>query len=148
MDGPRCPLFVGAFCAELEIFESGGVKDRRRIVRSLIERVRARWNVSVMDLGPDGSRREIVLAASAAGSTVSMVTERFDSVLSFLQREEEHGEFTVNHHWREVLGYDDYSHAATQQTDTEGDLPHPEPQDQERDGQTGHHNGCGLLQGP
>ena len=121
-------LFVGVLCADLKIFESGSLKDRRRIVRSLIDRVRTRWNVSAMDLGPDGSRTRVLLAISAVATSVSMATERLDAVLSFLQRVEEEGEFSIIDHWREVLRYDDISYAANQQTDTEGHFPAPEPQ--------------------
>ena len=93
------------------VLGSRSVKDRRKVVKSLLDRIRGRWNVSAMDLGPDGAWSEAVLAFSAAASAPSMAEERLEAVFSFLCGEEESGEFTINEHCREVVNYDYYSDA-------------------------------------
>lgn len=108
----------GLLFVALEITCSRSMKDRRQVVRSLLDRIRRRWNVSAMDIGPDGSWSEVFLAVSAVASGVSMAEERLHAVYSFLVEEEETGEYTIQYHWREVARYDDISHAKDKQTDT------------------------------
>ncbi|NLK18306.1 MAG: DUF503 domain-containing protein [Synergistaceae bacterium] len=120
--------------ATLAVHGSRSVKDRRKVCRSLVERIRGRWNVSVMDLGPDGSWNEILLGVSAIASGQHMALERLEAVFSFLCGEEDRGEFTIIHHWREVTGYDELSDAKNKQADTEGDFSAPGAEGEERGG--------------
>ena len=114
--------FVALLVIHLRIYASQSIKDRRRVVRSLLDRIRRRWNVSAMDLGPDGSLSEVVLAVSAVANSVRMAEERISAVFSFASSEEESGEFTIIRHCREVMTYDNIAYAKNQQTDTAGDF--------------------------
>ena len=115
--------FVALLVIQLKIYASHSVKDRRRVVRSLLDRMRRRWNVSAMDLGPDGSLSEVILAVSAVADSVRMAEERLDAVFSFVALEEESGEFMIFRHCREVMTYDNISYAKNQQADAAGDFP-------------------------
>lgn len=115
--------YVALLVIHLRIYASQSVKDRRRVVRSLVDRIRRRWNVSAMDLGPDGSLSEVVLAVSAVANSVRMAEERVSAVFSFASSEEESGEFTIIRHCREVMTYDDIAYAKDQQTDTARNFP-------------------------
>jgi len=116
-------LFSGVLFVSLVVLGSRSVKDRRRVTKSLIDRIRGRWNVSAMDLGPDGNRSDVFLGVSAVASGAAMAEERLEAVFSFLCGEEESGEFSIIHHWREVTGYDEFSNAKNQQADAEGNFP-------------------------
>jgi hypothetical protein len=115
-------LFTGVLFVSLVVLGSRSVKDRRRVTKSLLDRIRGRWNVSAMDLGPDGSRSDVFLGVSAVASGASMAEERLEAVFSFLCGEEESGEFSIIHHWREVTCYDELSDAKNQQADAERDF--------------------------
>ena len=114
--------FVALLVMHLRIYASHSVKDRRRVVRSLLDRIRRRWNVSAMDLGPDGRLSEVVLAVSAVANSVRMAEERLNAVFSFASSGEESGEFTIIRHCREVMTYDNIAYAKNQQTDTAGNF--------------------------
>jgi hypothetical protein len=118
-------LFSGVLFVTLIVLGSRSVKDRRSVTKSLLDRIRSRWNVSAMDLGPDGSRSKVFLGVSAVASDAAMAEERLETVFSFLCGEEESGEFTIIHHWREVTGYDELSDAKNQQADAEGNFTPP-----------------------
>lgn len=115
-------VYTEVFSVSLVVLGSRSVKDRRRVAKSLLDRIRNRWNVSAMDLGPDGDRSKVVLAVSAVASNIYMAKERINAVFSFLCNEEESGEFTIIHHWREVTGYDNVSYEENQQTNAEGNF--------------------------
>ena len=90
------------------------LKNRRKIVRSLLDRIRNRWNVSAMDMGPDNERVDIVLAFSAVGASCSMVEERLNSVRGFLYGEEELGEFEILNCRQEVNSFGHVSYGSNQ----------------------------------
>ena len=138
-DTPPAPC-LGILFASLQALGSRSIKDRRRVVRSLLDRIRRRWNVSVSDLGPDGSWSKIYLAVSAVAPEISMAEERLKAVLSFLMNEEETGEFLIIQNWHEVTRYDDFSYSENKQTDTEGSIPAAEPSYKERDCKEGDNN--------
>ena len=114
--------FVALLVIHLRIYASQSIKDRRRVVRSLLDRIRRRWNVSAMDLGPDGNLSDVILAVSAVADSARMAEERLSAVLSFAASGEDSGEFTIIRHCREVMTYDNISYAKNQQADTEGDF--------------------------
>ena len=114
--------FVALLVIHLRIYASQSIKDRRRVVRSLLDRIRRRWNVSAMDLGPDGNLSDVILAVSAVADSARMAEERLSAVLSFASSGEDSGEFTIIRHCREVMTYDNISYAKNQQADTEGDF--------------------------
>lgn len=139
----RLPVpYSGILFVALEIMGSRSMKDRRQVTQSLLDRIRRRWNVSAMDLGPDGSWSEVFLAVAAVASGVAMAEERLNAVFSFITNEEETGEFAVLYHWREVTRYDDISNAENQQTDTERGLASPGAAYKERNGEESDHHGC------
>ncbi|HEY8487149.1 MAG TPA: DUF503 family protein [Limnochordales bacterium] len=60
---------VGLAQMELWIAASASLKDRRRVVRSVVDRLRARFNCAVMELAvPGGWQRARVAVACVAGS--------------------------------------------------------------------------------
>ena len=61
--------YIGLLVICLEISWSRSLKDRRQVVRSVLEKVNHRWNVSSLDLGPPNSRTRVYLGFSALGTS-------------------------------------------------------------------------------
>jgi uncharacterized protein YlxP (DUF503 family) len=69
--------FVGLLVVEFRIMGAKSLKDRRRIVRSLLDHMQRNGNASVLDLGPDGSGSTAVFSAAVlAGSFASQTQSR------------------------------------------------------------------------
>lgn len=114
--------YVGLLLIRIRIICSRSLKDRRQVVRSILDKVTGRWNVSAMDMGPSGSRSEALLAFSGVGTTTEMVNRRLGSVYVFVERLESDSEFEIIDQRQEVDRYDDFSFAENQQTDPKGDF--------------------------
>lgn len=99
--------YVGVFQVEIDIPGCRSIKERRQVVRSLIDRIRRRWNVSVVDIGPEGRWDQAFLAFSLVGTTYTMCEERIDAIWNFLQKEEDMSTFVIVHYWQEVDKYDE-----------------------------------------
>jgi uncharacterized protein len=78
---------LGLLTIELHLADSHSLKDRRRIVTSLKERVRQRFNVSVAeaDFGELWQRGGLII--SCAGASAAQVELALRSLLTFLEED-------------------------------------------------------------
>ncbi len=76
---------LGLLTVELHISDSHSLKDRRRVMNSLKERVRQRFNVSVAeaDFGELWQRGGLII--SCAGTNAGLVEQSLRSLLAFLE---------------------------------------------------------------
>ena len=88
-----CEPWTGVLIIYLQIVHSSSLKDRRKVVRSLLDRIRDRWNVSAEDMGPDNEKTDVLLAVAAVGKGLAEIEEHLAAVHSFLRGAEEFGEF-------------------------------------------------------
>ena len=101
-------VFWGIMLVHLRIHGASSLKDRRQVVRSLVERLRKKWNVTVADLGPDASWTDVRLALGTLGSSYDSVFSRLEEAESFLRRREEESDFFIVSVQREVDRYDTF----------------------------------------
>lgn len=59
---------VGLLHLELRVVQAVSLKDKRRSVKSFKDRLAARYNVSVSEVGRQNSRKQAVLAVAMVGS--------------------------------------------------------------------------------
>jgi uncharacterized protein YlxP (DUF503 family) len=107
-------VFVGILLLSVEISWSRSVKDRRSVVKSILDRVRARWDVSAIDLGPDGILNRAFLGFSSVAPSSYMAVERLDAVRGFVESMQNAGEFDILEYNQEVERYDHFSHTEDQ----------------------------------
>lgn len=100
-------MWVGIAFFSLRIYSAGSLKDRRQVVRSLIERARRHFNASVSDLGPDGVWDRADIGVMFCGSSSQEMEQRMDKLVSFMGHAEEDGEFELLNASREVFTYGD-----------------------------------------
>ena len=101
-----CEPYAGVLIVYLKVVHSSSLKDRRKVVRSLLDRMRGRWNISAEDMGPDNEKTDAVLAIAAVGKEFAAVEERLAVVLSFLRGEEGAGEFYLVDSRQEVNSFE------------------------------------------
>jgi len=102
-------FWIGAAECSLKLMYAGSLKERRHVVRSLLDGVRARFSISSADLGPPDRWQSAVLGFTAAGSSPSELEERIGNLESFLMQREADGEFEILNFTREVFAYGDLS---------------------------------------
>ena len=73
-------MVVGTLNIRLLIRESHSLKDKRRVIKSLKDRVRQKYNVSISEVGAQDSHKQCVLAVAMVGNEGKYV----NSVLSGL----------------------------------------------------------------
>lgn len=77
-------MVVGLCTLSLRIPQARSLKDKRSVVRSVLTRVRARFNVSVAEVAAQDRHKDAVLAVAAVGSSRTAVSELLEQVARFV----------------------------------------------------------------
>jgi len=77
-------MIVGSIRVRLLIREAKSLKDKRRVVRSIKDRLRNAFNVSVAEIDSQDHRQLAVLGIAMVGSDWREVTSAFDRMVDAL----------------------------------------------------------------
>ncbi len=73
-------IVVGYTVLELRLHEAMSLKDKRQVVKSVIERVKRRYNVSISEVGELDSLRTALLGVSCVGAGEAQCRRTLDAV--------------------------------------------------------------------
>ncbi len=77
-------MFVGVLRLTLYLPEPGSLKSKRHLLRSALDRVKARFNVSVAEVAENDLWQRSVVGVSAVGNDHAFVNEVLDKVADFV----------------------------------------------------------------
>ena len=80
-------FFLGALTLRIEITDGTTLKDKRQVVRSLLDRIRGRFNVSAAEVGDLDSPRFATLAAAAVANEKPFLHRSLEKVAEFVESE-------------------------------------------------------------
>ena len=78
-------MLVGAALVELHVHGSQSLKQKRGVVRSIVQRVRNRFNLSVAEVGGLGSWQRVSLGLAVAGSDETVLRRQLEKALGFIE---------------------------------------------------------------
>ena len=73
-------MFVGVLRLTLHLPDPGSLKSKRHLVRSAIDRVKARFNVSIAEVAENDLWQKSVIGVAAVGNDHAFVNETLDKV--------------------------------------------------------------------
>jgi uncharacterized protein YlxP (DUF503 family) len=77
-------MFVGVLRLTLHLPDPGSLKSKRHLVRSAIDRVKAKFNVSIAEVAENDLWQKSVIGVSAVGNDHAFVNESLDKVADFV----------------------------------------------------------------
>jgi uncharacterized protein YlxP (DUF503 family) len=77
-------MFVGVLRLTLHLPAPGSLKSKRHLLRSAIDRVKARFNVSIAEVGANDLWQRAVVGVAAVGNDHGFVNESLDKVADFV----------------------------------------------------------------
>lgn len=77
-------MFVAVARITLSIPDSGSLKGKRQVLRRVIDRVKARFNVSIAEVGEQELWQKAVIGIAAVANDSSFAQESVDKVLRFI----------------------------------------------------------------
>jgi len=79
-------LVVGVLKLTLHIPAAGSLKEKRHALRKIVDRVRARFNVSCSEVGDSDLWQRAVVGVACVSNDHSFVNEQLDKVVSEVER--------------------------------------------------------------
>ena len=77
-------MFVGVLRLTLHLPDPGSLKSKRHLLRSAIDRVKARYNVSIAEVADNDLWQKSVVGVAAVGNDHAFVNETLDKVAAFV----------------------------------------------------------------
>lgn len=80
-------MVVGCLEIIIAIHQADSLKDKRSVVRRLVERTRNKFNVSAAEVGANDEHRRAILGVTTVANDGPFVNSVLDKVLDFLEDE-------------------------------------------------------------
>jgi len=77
-------MVVGTLKVEFRLDDNRSLKGKRKVVRSMIDRVKAKFNVSIAEVGSNDKWQRIELGISTVGNDRRHIDSSLNHVLDFL----------------------------------------------------------------
>ena len=78
-------MVVGTLKIEFRIQDNHSLKGKRKIVRSMVDRLKHRFNASVAEVGSNDNWQRIELGISTVGNDRRHIESTLGNILSFLE---------------------------------------------------------------
>nr|PZN02219.1 MAG: DUF503 domain-containing protein [Bacillota bacterium] len=92
-------MVVGIMTVEIFLGDAFTLKEKRQVVKSVIERVKNRFNASVAEVGKLNDLQWAVIGISCVSNSAEHVESQLDHILNFMNDD---GRFSVENIEREV----------------------------------------------
>lgn len=80
-------MIVGVMTAHLSLHGITSLKGKRSIVKSLIGRLRSRFNISISEVDHQDSKSIAVLGIAVVSNDAQFIDKQFDSILDFMRND-------------------------------------------------------------
>jgi uncharacterized protein YlxP (DUF503 family) len=77
-------MFIGILRLTLHLPEPGSLKSKRHLLRSAVDRVKAKFNVSIAEVADNDLWQRSVVGVAAVGNDHAFVNETLDKVADFV----------------------------------------------------------------
>ena len=78
-------MIVGVMTVQIHMSGIGSLKNKRSIVKSVIERMRNRFNASVSEVGPQDIKNSAVIGIAVVSNEGGFVDRQLDKILDFMR---------------------------------------------------------------
>ena len=80
-------MIIGTLTVPVHLHGLGSIKDKRKIVKSLIERLKSRFNASVSEIEALDNKRLAVIGIAVVSNEGRFVEEQMDTIVQFIQQD-------------------------------------------------------------
>ena len=83
--GKLCPQIIGLLEIHLRISEAHSLKEKRGVVKRIIERLKNKFNVSVSEIGEQDKWQSAVIGVVTIGTSQKVVDATLEKVVLFVE---------------------------------------------------------------
>ena len=78
-------MVVGVLRIELHLHDNRSLKGKRKIVRSMVDKVKHKFNVAIAEIGSNDKWQKIELGISTVGNDRRHIDKSLNNILDFLE---------------------------------------------------------------
>jgi uncharacterized protein YlxP (DUF503 family) len=93
-------MIVGVLTAHLSMQGVTSLKGKRSIVKSLIGRLKSRFNISISEVDHQDSKTSAVIGISIVSNDTHFIDQQFDAIINFMRND---GRFYLSQIQRETF---------------------------------------------
>ena len=93
-------MIIGICTCEIYIFNANSLKSKRSVIKSIIEKSKNRFNISIAEVGENDKWQKSIIAFSTISNDQRLVEETIEKVINFLDSYSEIEIININ---REIL---------------------------------------------
>ena len=93
-------MIVGVMTAQLHLNGISSLKEKRSIVKSLIGRLKSRFNISISEVDQQDNKNTALLGISIVSNENRFINQQFDKLLDFMRND---GRFYLGTVEREIF---------------------------------------------
>lgn len=76
-------MIIGICTCEIYIFNANSLKSKRSVVKSIIEKSKNRFNISIAEVGENDKWQKSIIAFSTISNNQRLVEETIEKVINF-----------------------------------------------------------------
>ncbi|HHY04158.1 MAG TPA: DUF503 domain-containing protein [Thermoanaerobacterales bacterium] len=93
-------MIVGLLTVEIFLGDIFSLKEKRQVVKSIIERLKNRYNVSIAEVEKMDDKRRAVIGMACVSNSSKHVNKQLDNILNFMEID---GRFFIEDIYKEML---------------------------------------------
>jgi hypothetical protein len=93
-------MIVGLLKAQLHLHGVGSLKEKRSIVKSVIGRLKSRFNISSAEVDHHDNKASSVIGVAIVSNDAAFIDRQFDAIVGFMERD---GRFYLGRIQRETF---------------------------------------------
>jgi uncharacterized protein YlxP (DUF503 family) len=93
-------MVVGVLTAQLNLQGVKSLKEKRSIVKSVIGRLKSRFNISISETDHQDSKTSAVIGIAIVSNDSAFIDSKFESIVGFMQKD---GRFYLGQVEREIF---------------------------------------------
>ena len=94
-------MIVGVLKAQLHLQGITSLKEKRSIIKSLLGRLKSRFNISISEVDHQDEKTSAVVGIALISNDTRFINQQFDSIIDFMRRD---GRFYLGTIERETFG--------------------------------------------
>ena len=80
-------MIIGAIKAQMHLHGVTSLKQKRSIVKSVIGRLKARFNISIAEVDHNDKKTSAVIAIAIVSNDTQFIDKQFDAIIAFMQND-------------------------------------------------------------
>jgi uncharacterized protein YlxP (DUF503 family) len=78
-------MIVGVLTAQLHLHGINSLKEKRSIVKSLLGRLKSRFNISIAEVDHQDQKSSAVIGIALISNDTRFINQQFDSIIDFMR---------------------------------------------------------------